>query len=332
MNENIERLTKEALAQVSAVAEIEDLERLRVQYLGKKGSLTLILHKLKDLEPNQRKEVGALINRAKSDLESRLSLKRGELQRRGVEKELQQAAPIDVTLPGQYAIQSGSLHPISHIMEEIIQILGRVGFSLATGPEVETEYYNFEALNTPEEHPARDVQDTFFIKAPVLLRSHTSSVQIRAMKKFSPPLQTISIGRVYRSDYDATHTPMFHQVEGLLVDEGVSFADLKGTLHYLVKEIFGTRKLRFRPSFFPFTEPSAEVDMQWSAPNGKTSWLEIGGCGMVHPNVFKAVKYDPEKVSGFAFGMGLERIAMLKYGISDLRTFFDNDYRMLEQF
>jgi phenylalanyl-tRNA synthetase alpha chain len=226
-------------------------------------------------------------------------------------------------------------------MNDVVQILKRIGFSVVTGPEVELEFYNFEALNTPEDHPARDMQDTFYINPPVLLRSHTSPVQIRTMKDKKPPIQVIAPGKVYRSDYDLTHTPMFHQIEGLMVDEHLSLADLKGVLNYLIKNLFGARSLRFRPSFFPFTEPSAEVDMQCIQCKGSgkecrlcksTGWLEIGGCGMVHPHVFKSVGYDSEKYSGFAFGMGIERIAMLKYGIDDLRSFFENDIRMLEQF
>ena len=215
-----------------------------------------------------------------------------------------------------------------------------MGFTVASGPEVETEYYNFEALNTPEHHPARDMQDTFYIDKPVLLRSHTSPVQIRAMKAMKPPLQIITLGKVYRSDYDQTHTPMFHQLEGLMVDESVSFSHLKGVMHYLIDELFGTRPLRFRPSFFPFVEPGAEVDMYWGDPRDKrkdkpiapSDWMEIGGCGMVHPNVLRAVGYDPDRYTGFAFGLGLERIAMIKYGISDIRSFFENDRRLLEQF
>jgi phenylalanyl-tRNA synthetase alpha chain len=258
-----------------------------------------------------------------------------------MEKELDKAAPIDLTLPGQYAINLGSLHPITRVLDQTIQCLKRVGFSVASGPEVELDYYNFEALNFPPDHPARDTQDAFYVDGPIMLRSHTSPVQIRAMKAKAPPIQIIAPGKVYRSDYDITHTPMFHQIEGLMVDENISFADLKGLLHYLIKSLFGARPLRFRPSYFPFTEPSAEVDMQCIQCKGSgrdcrlcksTGWLEIGGCGMVHPNVFKAVNYDPDKYSGFAFGMGIERIAMLKYGIDDLRSLFENDHRMLEQF
>lgn len=300
-----------------------------------------MLHQLKELDPERRREVGAVLNQVKTDFEREIGVRQSELQRLQMERELTSAEPIDVTLPGQYAINLGSLHPVTKVIEQTVQCLKRVGFSVASGPEVELEFYNFEALNTPEDHPARDLQDTFYIKSPVLLRSHTSPVQIRTMKTKAPPLQIIAVGKVYRSDYDLTHTPMFHQIEGLMVDENISLADLKGVLHYLVKHLFGARPLRFRPSYFPFTEPSAEVDMQCILCKGSgkecrmcksTGWLEIGGCGMVHPNVFKSVDYDPDRYSGFAFGMGIERIAMLKYGIDDLRSFFENDHRMLEQF
>lgn len=341
MIENIERIQQEARSQIASAPDSQELDRLRVHYLGKKGLLTSLLHQLKDLTPEKRKEMGAVLNRVKTDFENDFGNRQKELSRSQMEQELAQAKPIDITLPGHYAIHLGSLHPVTKVIEETVQILKRVGFSVASGPEVELEWYNFEALNTPEDHPARDLQDTFYIERPVLLRSHTSPVQIRAMKQTPPPIQILSVGKVYRSDYDVTHTPMFHQIEGLMVDEQVSLADLKGVLHYLVKGLFGARQLRFRPSYFPFTEPSAEVDMQCIQCKGSgkdcrlckaTGWLEIGGSGMVHPNVFKAAGYDPDKVSGFAFGMGIERIAMLKYGIDDLRSFFENDHRMLEQF
>jgi len=341
MIENIERIQEEARSQISSAHEPQELERLRVHYLGKKGLITSLLHQLKDLDPSKRKELGAVLNQVKTDFETELSRRENEIHRLLLEKELAKSSPIDLTLPGHYCLNLGSLHPITRVIEQTIQCLKRVGFSLVSGPEVELEKYNFEALNTPADHPARDMQDTFYIDPPVLLRSHTSPVQIRTMKTSTPPLQILAIGKVYRSDYDVTHTPMFHQVEGLMVDENISFADLKGVLHYLIKSLFGSRPLRFRPSYFPFTEPSAEVDMQCLQCKGQgrdcrlcksTGWLEIGGCGMVHPNVFKAVDYDPDRYSGFAFGMGLERIAMLKYGIDDLRSLFENDLRMLEQF
>jgi len=328
IDENIQRIKEEAQSKISSAGDLQELEQLRVQYLGKKGQVTSLLHGLKNLEPDERREVGAVVNRTKTDIESEIDRRRDEIERTKIESELTKSEPIDVTLPGQYMTTSGSLHPITRVINEMVSILKRIGFSVASGPEVETEYYNFEALNTPENHPARDLQDTFYIQRPVLLRSHTSPVQIRTMKEKQPPLQIIAVGKVYRSDYDNTHTPMFHQMEGLMVDEDISLADLKGILHYLIKNLFGARQLRFRPSYFPFTEPSAEVDMQWN--NG--DWMEIGGCGMVHPKVFEGVNYDTEKYTGLAFGMGIERIAMLKYGITDIRAFYENDTRMLEQF
>lgn len=327
MIDDIQRIRDEARNKLSSIDDLTELDRLRVQYLGKKGVVTAALKQLKDLTPEKRREVGAVVNETRDELESQFELKRLDLKRNDLEKELSRTEPLDVTLPGQYAVPSGSQHPVHRVIDEMVGILRKVGFSIATGPEIETEYYNFETLNTPETHPARDVQDTFYINPPVLLRSHTSPVQIRTMKDIDPPVQIISFGRVYRADYDNTHTPMFHQMEGLLVDEDVSMADLKGVMHYLIRELFGKRAIRFRPSFFPFTEPSAEVDMEWN-----DSWLEIGGCGMVHPNVLEAAGYNSERYMGFAFGMGIERIAMLKYGIDDLRSFFENDYRMLEQF
>jgi len=341
MIENIHRIREEGRSLISSAPSPQELDHLRVHYLGKKGLLTGLLHQLKDLDNNRRREVGALLNQLKTDLESHFDHRQVELRRLEIEKELASSSPIDFTLPGRHFAGVGSLHPVTKVLEEIVAILRRVGFSVATGPEIELDFYNFEALNTPPDHPARDLQDTFYIEGPVLLRSHTSPVQIRAMKSRRPPMQIIAPGRVYRSDYDLTHTPMFHQVEGLLVDESVSLSDLKGVLHHLVKNLFGARPLRFRPSYFPFTEPSAEVDMQCIQCRGSgkdcrlcknSGWLEIGGCGMVHPNVFKAVGYEPDRYTGFAFGMGIERIAMLKYGIDDLRSFFENDYRMLEQF
>jgi phenylalanyl-tRNA synthetase alpha chain len=341
MIENIDRLKEEARTQISSAPNSDELEKLRVHYVGKKGVLTGLLHSLKDLDPEKRKKMGALLNEVKVQFERELTLRQSQLKKADLDKELEGSASLDLTLPGQFAIQAGSLHPITVVMDQIVSALRKIGFSVASGPEVETEFYNFEALNTPENHPARDLQDTFYIEQPILLRSHTSPVQIRTMKAIQPPIQIIAPGKVYRSDYDITHTPMFHQVEGLMVDEHISFSDLKGVLAYLIKQLFGSRPLRFRPSFFPFTEPSAEVDMACIACKGEglncrlcknTGWLEVGGAGMVHPNVFKAVGYDPEKYSGFAFGMGIERITMLKYGIDDLRSFFENDLRMLEQF
>ncbi len=339
MIDNIQRIQEEARGRIASAPDTGELERLRVHYLGKKGLITSMLAQLRDLTPEKRREAGAMLNKVKGDFETFFSSRQGELESKQVEAELLRTPPLDVTLPGTYSVNPGSLHPITRVTDQAVQALRRVGFTVASGPEIELEYYNFEALNTPEHHPARDMQDTFYIDKPVLLRSHTSPVQIRAMKAMKPPLQIITLGKVYRSDYDQTHTPMFHQLEGLMVDEKVSFSDLKGTMHYLVDELFGTRPLRFRPSYFPFVEPGAEVDMLWGDPRdrkGKTpspsDWLEIGGCGMVHPNVLRAVGYDPDRYTGFAFGLGIERIAMIKYGISDLRSFFENDRRMLEQF
>jgi phenylalanyl-tRNA synthetase alpha chain len=341
MIENIQRIRDEARSQISLAPNPQELDRLRVHYLGKKGLITSLLHQLKEFDQDKRKELGAILNQVKTDFESELGRRQEELARLMVEREVEKSPPIDVTLPGTYAIGTGSLHPVTRVLQQMVACMRRVGFTIATGPEVELEYYNFEALNTPADHPARDLQDTFYINGPVLLRSHTSPMQIRSMKSKQPPLSIMAFGKVYRSDYDITHTPMFHQFEGLMVGETISLADLKGVLQYLVRNLFGARPLRFRPSFFPFTEPSAEVDMQCIACKGggadcrlcgATGWLEIGGCGMVHPNVFKAVNYDPDRYSGFAFGMGIERIAMLKYGLDDLRALFENDHRLLEQF
>ena len=336
MIDHIQRIRDEAEGKISSAPNSDELDRLRVHYLGKKGLVTSLLHQLRDLSPEKRREMGAALNRIKNEFEDALSSRSDQLEHEKIQKELEGSKPIDLTLPGTMVSGVGSFHPINKIIEEASECLKRIGFSIAQGPEIEHEFYNFEALNTPQDHPARDMQDTFYVNGPILLRSHTSSVQIRAMKKKKPPLQIITYGKVYRSDYDQTHTPMFHQLEGLMVDKVISFADLKGVLYYLIKNTFGARPLRFRPSYFPFTEPSAEIDMQWKRrlPNGKTenTWMEIGGCGMVHPNVLKAVNIDPETHTGFAFGMGIERIAMLKYGIDDLRSFFENDQRMLEQF
>lgn len=335
MIDHIQRIREEAETKISGAPDSTELERLRIHYLGKKGLITNLLHQLKDLTPDKRREVGAALNEIKQNFESSLNVRQGELELRQIDSDLAQAPAIDVTLPGtKLSAGLGSLHPITRVMQEIVECLQKVGFAVATGPEVETEFYNFEALNTPQNHPARDMQDTFYINPPILLRSHTSPVQIRTMQKVKPPLQVIAPGKVYRCDYDQTHSPMFHQVEGLMIDKSISMSDLKGVLHFLIRELFGPRKLRFRPSYFPFTEPSAEVDMQWNKRDGSggSGWMEIGGCGMVHPNVIRAGGYDPDRVNGFAFGMGLERIAMLKYGIDDLRSFFESDYRMLEQF
>ena len=372
MTENIERIKEEARSKLTSVGSSEELEHLRVHYLGKKGVVTSLLHQLRELEGEKRRELGASLNGLKEEIESALEKRKGEFVRTEMDRELQKSAPLDITLPGILAQSVGSLHPITQVLTQSVECLKRIGFSIASGPEVETNFYNFEALNTPEDHPARDVQDTFYLQSGTVLRSHTSPVQIRAMQSHQPPIQAIAVGKVYRSDYDVTHTPMFHQLEGLMVDYHISFSDLKGVLHHLIGELFGERTLRFRPSYFPFTEPSAEVDMRCLCKDGEmkgllgknqgnleksqgllgknqgnlpsyagappcrlckdTGWIEVGGCGMVHPHVFGAVGYDSDSISGFAFGMGLERIAMLKYGVDDLRSFFENDIRLLEQF
>ncbi len=317
-------------------ADPEALEALRVKYLGRKGVLTSVLRGLKDLDPEARRRVGATANQAKGSLETALAEALTALK----EAAARAGAPaIDVTLPGRRG-PLGRLHPLTRTMDEICDIFLHLGFEAVTGPEVELDWYNFEALNLPPDHPARDMQDTFYFNDKVLLRTHTSPMQIRVMEKRRPPVRIIAPGKVYRRDSDMTHSPMFHQVEGLLVDRGITFADLKGVLTEFVHQMFGPEvSLRFRPSYFPFTEPSAEIDIACVICRGEgcrvckiTGWLEVLGAGMVHPAVFEAVGYDPEEFTGFAFGLGVERIAMLKYGIDDIRLFFDNDLRFLKQF
>ena len=334
--EEINKLEAEARREIDGASSTEALESLRVKYLGRKGALTQILRSLKDLAAEVRRPVGQEANRVKEALETALdralaALK--EAQRRG-------AAPaVDVTLPGRRP-PLGRLHPLNQVMEEVCDIFLHLGFEAVEGPEVELDWYNFEALNLPPDHPARDMQDTYYFNDQVLLRTHTSPMQIRTMERRRPPVRIIAPGKVYRRDSDITHSPMFHQVEGLLVDQGVTFADLKGTLTAFVHQMFGPEvSLRFRPSYFPFTEPSAEVDIECVICRGEgcrvckiSGWLEVLGAGMVHPAVFEAVGYDPEEVTGFAFGLGIERLAMLKYGIDDIRLFFDNDLRFLRQF
>jgi phenylalanyl-tRNA synthetase alpha chain len=338
VKEELESLQKEILASLSQVATEKELSEIRVRVLGRKGSLTQLLKRLGTLPEADRREIGKRANQVKEDLEKRIEetlLQIRERERRGaLERE-----KIDVTLPGR-RIPVGKRHPLTQILDEIIDIFSRLGFEVVEGPEVELDYYNFEALNIPKGHPAREMQATFFISDDVVLRTHTSPVQVRTMEKKRPPVRMICPGAVYRCDSDPTHSPMFHQVEGLLVDKGITFADLKGVLTAFVHQMFGKEtKLRFRPSFFPFTEPSAEIDIECFICGGKgcgvcsnTGWLEILGSGMVDPAVYKFVNYDPEEVTGFAFGMGIERIAMLKFGINDIRLFFTNDLRFLRQF
>lgn len=338
MKEKLERLRAQAIDGLSKISDEVSLQQLKAQYLGRKGTLTEVVKGIKDVSKEERPEMGKLINELKSHLENLFDRKQEDLEEEKERRSIQEEN-IDVTLPGR-SLPLGAKHPITQVIEEIVDIFERMGFNVAEGPEVEMDYYNFEALNIPKNHPARDMQDTFYISDEVVLRTHTSPVQIRVMEKQAPPVKIIAPGRVYRCDSDVSHTPMFHQIEGLLVDEHINFGDLKGVLTEFVRLVFSKNiGVRFRPSFFPFTEPSAEVDIQCVICLGKgcrvckeSGWLEILGCGMVDPEVFKGVGYDPEKYSGFAFGMGIERITMLKFGINDIRLFFENDIRFLKQF
>ncbi|HDH86484.1 MAG: phenylalanine--tRNA ligase subunit alpha [Deltaproteobacteria bacterium] len=335
MKDQLLELKMKALKELESVSERSDLEKLRQQYLGRKGLLALLLKKLTALPKEERPVIGKLANQVKEELHKQFQFVSDSLTAKAVESE----SAFDVTLPGR-RIPLGHLHPITKTTEEICTIFSTLGFRVVEGPEVELDYYNFEALNMPKDHPARDIQDTFYVSDTVVLRTHTSPMQIRIMESQSPPVSIIAPGKVYRPDSDVSHTPMFHQVEGLLVDKGITFGDLKGTLTTFIHQIFAhDTKLRFRTGFFPFTEPSAEVDIQCVICKGAgcrtcsyTGWIEILGSGMVDPEVFKAVGYDPENVSGFAFGMGVERIAMLKSGLDDIRLFFENDIRFLQQF
>ncbi|WP_286680599.1 phenylalanine--tRNA ligase subunit alpha [Tepidanaerobacter sp. EBM-49] len=338
MKDDLINLRERALKALSEADSIDKLNDMRIKILGKKGELTQILKGMGKLSDKERPEIGKLANEIKTELEQKIAEKELELKK-ALKEERMRREFIDVTIPTKVLL--GAKHPLTLVMDEIRDIFIGLGYKVVEGPEIELEYYNFEALNTPADHPARDMQDTFYISDEILLRTQTSPVQIRTMEKEQPPLKIIAPGRVFRSDtVDATHSPMFHQVEGLAVGEGFTMGDLKGTLVTFVHEMFGRdRKSRFRPHFFPFTEPSAEMDISCIACHGKgcrvcsyTGWLEILGCGMVHPNVLRNVGHDPEKINGFAFGMGVERIAMLKYGINDLRLFYENDLRFLKQF
>jgi len=336
--EALGHIREEVLASLSKVHTEKEITEIRVKTLGRKGSLTQVLKQLGALPEVERKEIGKRANEIKEALESQIEEALHQLKERE-KKEALEKERIDITLPGR-RIPMGKRHPITQTLDEIVQIFSHLGFEVVEGPEVELDYYNFEALNIPKGHPAREMQATFFISEDVVLRTHTSPVQVRTMEKRRPPIRVICPGAVYRCDSDPTHSPMFHQVEGLLVDKGITFADLKGVLTVFVHEMFGEEtRLRFRPSFFPFTEPSAEVDIECFICGGKgcgvcsnTGWLEILGSGMVDPAVYQFVNYDPEEVTGFAFGMGIERIAMLKFGINDIRLFFNNDLRFLRQF
>lgn len=339
---DLESLVEKLKAGLAQADLLSDLEELRVSFLGRKGQLAALMVNLKDLSAEERPAFGQKANQVKEALTALLDGKIEELKARA---EAEKEASFDPTLPGRLPWQ-GSLHPITLVMEEICNVLERLGYEVISGPEVETDFHCFEALNFPKDHPARDMQDTLYINEGLVMRTHTSPMQVRSMLEHkTPPLAVIAPGKVYRRDSDLTHTPMFHQIEGLLVDKNVSLADLRGTLSYFLKSLFGSDvKVRFRPSFFPFTEPSVEVDISCIMCGGKghvngqtcricksTGWLEILGSGMVDPNVFKAVGFD-EECTGFAFGLGVERVAMLKYGIGDLRMFFENDLRFLQQF
>ncbi|WP_027183958.1 phenylalanine--tRNA ligase subunit alpha [Desulfovibrio inopinatus] len=339
---DLHNLVEECRERLDQVSSFEDLEDVRVAYLGRKGALAAVLARLPELSPEMRPEAGKAANTAKNTLTTLHAKRIEELKRSQSNAFL---SSFDPAMPGR-APHSGSLHPITLVMNDICTAFAGLGFDIVIGPEIETDYYNFEALNFPPEHPARDMQDTLYIGTDTLLRTHTSPLQVRTMLSKTPPVAAIAPGKVYRRDSDLTHTPMFHQIEGFLVDKNVSMADLRGVLTAFVHRVFGTDTMvRFRPSFFPFTEPSAEVDISCTMCAGKgvtagstcrvckgTGWLEILGCGMIDPNVFTSAEYDPEVWTGFAFGMGLERIAMLKYGIGDLRMLFENDTRFLRQF
>lgn len=331
-------ILKRALDELAKTTDLTSLDAIRVNYLGKKGIFTAQMKELGTLPPEERRDAGQVINQAKDAFQEKLDAKKIELEQAALAARLA-SERIDVTLAGR-GQKVGGLHPVTTTLRRINKIFASVGFQVVEGPEIEDDYHNFEALNIPAHHPARAMHDTFYFDAHRVLRTHTSPVQIRVMESETPPLKVIAPGRVYRCDSDITHTPMFHQVEGFLVDTDVSFADLKGVVYEFLRAFFEKDiQVRFRPSYFPFTEPSAEVDIECVMCGGEgcrvcshTGWLEVMGCGMIHPEVFKAVKIDSEKYSGFAFGMGVERLAMLRYGINDLRLFFENDLKFLQQF
>ncbi len=338
MKERLEEIKIEAEKELKGASDEVSLQNVKAKFLGRKGVITEFLKRMPEVPEAERPEMGRLINEAKRFIEDFFDRRFEEIKEEKKNLVLLKER-VDITLPGR-GIRLGGEHPVTQVMEEIISIFERMGFDVAEGPEVELDYYNFEALNIPKDHPARDMQDTFYISDEVVLRTHTSPVQIRVMEKQKPPVKIIAPGKVYRCDSDVSHTPMFHQIEGLLVDEHITFGDLKGVLTEFARLTFGSNTgVRFRPSFFPFTEPSAEVDIECVICGGKgcrvcknSGWLEILGCGMVDPEVFKSVGYDPEQYTGFAFGMGIERITMLKFGINDIRLFFENDIRFLRQF
>jgi phenylalanyl-tRNA synthetase alpha chain len=329
--QHLKQLVTEGLDAVAQAADESAHDQVRVQYLGKKGELTAQLKSLGKLSAEERPAAGAKINEAKQQVQDAINIKRTMMAANALSKQLASES-IDVTLPGR-GQATGGLHPVTMTMERIQNFFAQIGFSVAQGPEIEDDYHNFEALNIPAHHPARAMHDTFYFGDGTLLRTHTSGVQVRTMEKQQPPIRIICPGRVYRCDSDQTHSPMFHQIEGLLVDDNISFADLKGILHNFLNVFFERDlQVRFRPSYFPFTEPSIEVDIGYQGEDGEQKWLEVLGCGMVHPKVFEHSGIDPEAYTGFAFGMGVERLAMLRYGVKDLRMFFENDLRFLAQF
>ena len=337
--ENLNAIVQEALKALANITVAAELEQAKAQWLGKTGTLTELLKSLGKLSNEERPQAGARINAAKQQVEAALNARRDAIKAHALEQQLAQEA-LDVTLPGR-GLGAGGLHPVTRTLSRIEALFHSIGFEVADGPEIETDFYNFTALNIPENHPARAMHDTFYVDEQHVLRTHTSPVQVHYMQSHQPPIRIIAPGRVYRCDSDVTHTPMFHQVEGLWVDERVSFAELKGVLTDFMQRFFEREQLatRFRPSFFPFTEPSAEMDIGCVICNGAgcrvcshTGWLEVLGCGMVHPNVLQHVNIDSEKYIGFAFGLGVERLAMLRYGVNDLRLFFENDLRFLKQF
>jgi len=326
LKQKISDLKTQSQVKFEEAIDQSDLDRVYRSYLGKKGEVNLLLKSLGSIDPDKRKEAGKLLNLLKTELEEGYAKKTSSLRNVANKAKLSKDK-LDITLPG-FGSQQGSIHPVSKTINDICNFFEKMGFDIEAGPEAEVDYYNFEALNVPDDHPAKDMHDTFYLNNSGLLRTHTSPVQIRTMEKSEAPHRIICPGKVYRKDSDLTHTPMFHQIEGLVVEEGASFAQLKGLLNDFLEDFFGEEvELRFRPSYFPFTEPSAEADIRW-----KKNWLEVLGCGMVHPNVLKGVGVDTKKYSGFAFGLGVERMAMLKYDIPDLRAFFENDIRFLEQF
>jgi len=329
----VDKLRERIEREIDSIEGAADLERVRASILGRKGLFSSLFEKIKELPLEERKREGRELNRLKEYAEARLNELRARFEKRG------EASRLDITLPGKRPLL-GTTHPITAVLDEILEIFSSMGFTVVEGPDIESEYYNFEALNIPAFHPARDMQDTFYLEGGLLLRTHTSPMEVRVMEAQDPPVRIVSPGAVYRHDQDISHTPMFHQVEGLMVEEGVSFSDLKGVLTIFVEEMFGKKTpLRFRPSYFPFTEPSAELDIGCAICKGSgcrvckgTGWIEILGCGMSHPQVLRNVHYDPERVSGFAFGLGVERIAMIRFGIDDIRHFYNNDLRFLSQF